>query len=816
MSTRTVFRAAFAVASSLALLEVAAPVDAAQRTFVSTGGSDANACSLAAPCRGFAKAITVTDSGGELVVLDSGGYGSVTVKQDVTILSPAGVYAGLSVFGGSDGITIASPATKVVLRGLTINGQGGNNGIRVQAGEVHVESLVISNMAQAGIRVEGGSTVRISGSTSRSNVDGLRIVPAGTVSVLVRDSEFSNNIAAGIGISPSSGGANAHVMVERSSITKNGAGVVTAPGASAQATVILTQTVLSENTAAGVSSTGSTATVFVRESAITRNGTGLLQASSGVLNACGANLLIANTTAQSGAITTTSCLDVASASGTVTSVGTGTGLTGGPITSTGTIAADTTVLQQRVTGTCAAGNSIRTINGDGTVVCEADDVGGTGTVTSLSQGTGIALSANPITTTGSISVNTTTIQARVTGNCVAGNYIRAIAADGSVTCGADNSGPANAFVQGGNNFGATAVLGTIDNNALDIRVHDDRAMRYEVNTISPNVIGGSGFNKVASGVRGATIGGGGSAPGADPGPNVVTSIYGTVGGGNNNRAGNGVGTGNDAAAATVAGGVGNTASGNSSVVGGGAANTASGLSSAVVGGESNDASGDRSVVGGFNNTASGASSVAFGSSNLVQGFGSVGLGRRTKIPGDGTFAFADSNDFDFSTAVANSFRVRATGGVRFVVDIDGTGAITWSCLLVTGSGWNCSSDRNLKQDLVLLDGRAVLDRLSAMPVYAWSPKGRNAHLRHYGPMAQDFHAAFALGDDDTMIGMQDADGVALAAIKGLDAKLKERDATITELRERLSNLESLHAELAALRSAVADVARSRPAATQPD
>ncbi len=129
---------------------------------------------------------------------------------------------------------------------------------------------------------------------------------------------------------------------------------------------------------------------------------------------------------------------------------------------------------------------------------------------------------------------------------------------------------------------------------------------------------------------------------------------------------------------------------------------------------------------------------------------------------------------------------------------------------------NCSSDRSLKQDLVRLDGRDVLDRLSAMPVYAWSPKGRNAHLRHYGPMAQDFHAAFALGDDDTMIGMQDADGVALAAIQGLDAKLRERDATITELRERLSSLESLHAELAALRSAVADVARSRSAATPPD
>ena len=339
MSTRTVLRAAFAVASSLSVFCVAAPAHAAQRTFVSTGGSDANACSLVAPCRGFAKAITVTDPGGEVVVLDSGGYGSVAVIKNVTIFAPAGVYAGISVFAATDGITVTAPAAKVVLRGLTINGQGGNNGIRVQAGEVHVESTVISNMGQAGIRIEGGSSVRISGTVSRSNVDGLRIVPAaGAISVLIRDSEFSNNTTAGIGVTPSAGGATAQVTVERSSITKgNGAGVVAAPGASAAASVVVMQSVASENIGAGISSSGGTATVFVRESAITRNGIGLAQSASGLLNACGANLLVANSTPQSGAINTSSCLDVASGSGTVTSITAGTGLTGGTITGTGTI-----------------------------------------------------------------------------------------------------------------------------------------------------------------------------------------------------------------------------------------------------------------------------------------------------------------------------------------------------------------------------------------------------------------------------------------------------------------------------------------------
>ena len=78
----------------------------------------------------------------------------------------------------------------------------------------------------------------------------------------------------------------------------------------------------------------------------------------------------------------------------------------------------------------------------------------------------------------------------MTGSCPVGSYVRAIAADGTVTCQADGTGPANAFVQGGNAFGATAALGTTDNNALEIAVNGARVMRFEPSGISPNVIGG--------------------------------------------------------------------------------------------------------------------------------------------------------------------------------------------------------------------------------------------------------------------------------------------------------------------------------------
>jgi hypothetical protein len=163
---------------------------------------------------------------------------------------------------------------------------------------------------------------------------------------------------------------------------------------------------------------------------------------------------------------------------------------------------------------------------------------------------------------------------------------------------------------------------------------------------------------------------------------------------------------------------------------------------------------------------------------------------------------ADGNDFDFSIGTDNRFGLRATGGVYIALGIDGTGAATWTCQASSGSAWACASDRNLKHSLVELDTRTVLDKVAAMPLYQWQPKGQNAHVLHYGPMAQDFHAAFGLGDDDKMIGMQDADGVALAAIKGLnekfEAKLSEQAALNERQREELVSLRNEVAELRAM------------------
>ncbi|MEO8134363.1 MAG: hypothetical protein ABI831_10330 [Betaproteobacteria bacterium] len=112
-------------------------------------------CSITKPCRTFSEAIGVTNSGGEVVVLDSAGYGPVTIAQSVSIIAPHGIFAGISVVSG-DGITISGRmGDKVVLRGLTINGQGGLSGIKFMSGKAR--SLIQDN-GGAGIDLQGSTT----------------------------------------------------------------------------------------------------------------------------------------------------------------------------------------------------------------------------------------------------------------------------------------------------------------------------------------------------------------------------------------------------------------------------------------------------------------------------------------------------------------------------------------------------------------------------------------------------------------------------------------------------------------------------------
>jgi trimeric autotransporter adhesin len=98
-----------------------------------------------------------------------------------------------------------------------------------------------------------------------------------------------------------------------------------------------------------------------------------------------------------------------------------------------------------------------------------------------------------------------------------------------------------------------------------------------------------------------------------------------------------------------------------------------------------------------------------------------------------------------------------------------------------------TSDRNVKSLIQSINPQAILAKVAAMPISRWVYSADEKKSWHLGPMAQDFRAAFGLGQDDKTITTVDAGGVALAAIQGLNAKviaqIKAKDSEIVSLRK---------------------------------
>jgi trimeric autotransporter adhesin len=352
---------------------------------------------------------------------------------------------------------------------------------------------------------------------------------------------------------------------------------------------------------------------------------------------------------------------------------------------------------------------------------------------------------------------------------------------------------------GGISLSGTGILGTTNNHALDILVNNSRALRLEPHATSPNLIGGHSGNWITEGVYGASIGGGGESGFL----NLVTDNFGKVGGGRNNQAGDNAGTVGDRPFATVGGGSSNQASGGRSTVGGGWNNQASGISSKVGGGASNQASGGYSTVGGgWSNEASGINStIPGGILNSAAGDYSFAAGRQAKANHTGSFVWGGGMAADVASPADNTYSVRASGGIwlgttntpsipagRFINT--STGAY-----LTTGGVWTNSSDRDVKENFAPVDPQQVLKQVTALPITTWNYLSQDASIRHLGPMAQDFYAAFGLGQEETSIATIDIDGVALAAIQGLADIAKEQAERIDQLEGEVAGLE---ARLAAL------------------
>jgi hypothetical protein len=98
------------------------------------------------------------------------------------------------------------------------------------------------------------------------------------------------------------------------------------------------------------------------------------------------------------------------------------------------------------------------------------------------------------------------------------------------------------------------------------------------------------------------------------------------------------------------------------------------------------------------------------------------------------------------------------------------------------------SDRTLKRDIEPVDERAVLATLAGVPMSTWSYTSDDPSVRHLGPMAQDFHAAFGLGNTDHAYDPIDAHGVAFAAIQALYEQVQEQNARIERLEQENGEL----------------------------
>jgi len=277
------------VVGVLALLAVAVFVFAgtpayaqATRTWVSGVGDDANPCSRTAPCKTFAGSISKTAPGGEINVLDPGGFGAVTITKAITI-SSQGFEAGVLV-SGTNGIIVSVPnaTDTVILRGLDIEGLGtGISGVTVlTGGNVFIENTSINNFTDSAIKFTptvAGSSLHVSNCYIRNN------------------GNFSASSGQGMLIGPTGAAAGAaSVDIELTRITRNVVGLVATGG-----TTSVTQSVVASNAFAAIAATASPAIMNLEKSVVTHNGTGI-RCNGGTTVRLGNMSITDNTTAFAG------------------------------------------------------------------------------------------------------------------------------------------------------------------------------------------------------------------------------------------------------------------------------------------------------------------------------------------------------------------------------------------------------------------------------------------------------------------------------------------------------------------------------------
>ncbi len=199
------------------------------------------------------------------------------------------------------------------------------------------------------------------------------------------------------------------------------------------------------------------------------------------------------------------------------------------------------------------------------------------------------------------------------------------------------------------------------------------------------------------------------------------------------------------------------------------------------------ASGGASFAGGLDTSASGEQAFAFGAEARAAGLGSVALGRSARTTATGSFMFADRSIVG-AVPVERAQRVRRPVRRRLLPLHQRTTCRPAPPSPPNGSSWAALSDVNAKENFRDVDGEVLLAKLARIPIREWNYKAQDTAIRHMGPTAQDFRAAFGLGDFPLRINTIDADGVALAGVQALEARTRALQAEVEMLRQRLDAL----------------------------
>lgn len=229
--------------------------------------------------------------------------------------------------------------------------------------------------------------------------------------------------------------------------------------------------------------------------------------------------------------------------------------------------------------------------------------------------------------------------------------------------------------------------------------------------------------------------------------------------------------------------------------------------------------GKYSFAAGFDAFAIGLAASAFGMRSNGTGFGSFSAGQYVTAYHDRSFAqgyFATANGpngVTFGTNLDNNYHMGAfimgydsfnlgnSGNHQIRMMFEGGYRFYTSKVLISGvllppgaNSWSVISDVRKKENFIPVNGRNVLDKIARMQLSSWNYKSQDSKaFRHYGPMAQDFFAAF--GQDgagtigtDTTINQADLDGISLIAIQALIEETNELQRLNEDLERQLTIL----------------------------